>query len=110
MKIAAFRESDVFVLPSYSENFGMAVVEAMSCELPVVITEGVGISKNIVRANAGIVIKKDEDELTHAILGVLDNKDAKEMGRRGKIFVQNEFFSKRVAQKFIATYNSLVNE
>ena len=42
-KIVTFRESDFFVLPSYSENFGMAVVEAMACESQVIITKGVGI-------------------------------------------------------------------
>jgi glycosyltransferase involved in cell wall biosynthesis len=43
----------VFVLPSYSENFGMAVVEAMLCHLPVVVSNNVGLAEDLVRADVG---------------------------------------------------------
>ena len=108
-KIAAYRESDVFVLPSYSENFGMAVVEAMAAGLPVVITKGVGISPSIEKVGAGIVIEKDEKQLTEAILKVLENSQiAAEMGKQGRKLVETEFSSKKVAEKFIKEYNKII--
>ncbi|MEK7635659.1 MAG: glycosyltransferase [Patescibacteria group bacterium] len=108
-KIAAYRESDVFVLPSYSENFGMSVVEAMAIGLPVVITKGVGISPNVERVGAGIVIKKDEKQLTAAILKILNNSElAKKMGGNGRKLVETEFSSDKVAKKFIKEYNEMI--
>jgi len=108
-KISAYRESDVFVLPSYSENFGMAVVEAMACGLPVIITKGVGISKEVEKAGAGIVIEKDKKQLTEAILKILENPQlGKKMGENGRKLVETEFSSEKVAEKWIEEYSNLI--
>ena len=108
-KFAVFRESDVFVLPSYSENFGMVVVEAMAAEKPVVITKGVGISKEVEAAGAGIVIDKDEKQLAEAILKILENPElAQKMGENGKRLVETEFSSEKVAEKWIEEYRNLI--
>ena len=110
-KISVLQDSDVFVLPSYSENFGMAVIEAMYFGLPVVVTEGVGISPSIARAGAGLVIKKDEKELTNAILEILNNPDmAKKMGDSGKRVVETEFSLAGIVEKWVETYNSLISK
>jgi len=108
-KFAAFRESDVFVLPSYSENFGNVVLEAMYFGLPVIITKYVGISPSIKKAGAGLVINKDEKQLAEAILKILDNPDlAKKMGEAGKQLVKTEFSSEKVAEKWIEEYRNLI--
>ncbi len=108
-KIAAYRESDVFVLPSYSENFGMVVIEAMFYELPVVITKGVGISGEVEKAGAGIVVDKDVIQLTSAILKILNNPAlAKKIGEAGKKLVEKEFSSEKVAERWVGEYNNLI--
>lgn len=73
--LEALTDADVFVLPSLSENFGMAVVEAMLCRLPVVISEHVGIAPEIGRAGAGLVVPLEDnvDQLVGAILRTLDD-------------------------------------
>ena len=108
-KVAAFRESNVFVLPSYTEALPMATIEAMYFGLPVVITEGVGISPNIDRAEAGLVINKDEKQLVEAILKILENpRLGKEMGQKGRELVETEFSSEKVAGKWIEEYNKII--
>lgn len=109
-KIALLQDSQVFVLPSYSENFGMAVAEAMYLQLPVVITPGVGIAPLISGAHAGLVSKKNTHEVARALLQILqDPTRAREMGARGKALVQQEFALPKIAEKFIVEYIKLVN-
>ncbi len=108
IKLAAFRESNLFVLPSYSENFGMVVVEAMYSGLPVVVTKDVGISPAIAGTGAGLAIEKDEDKLAQGILKILkDGSLAKGMGERGRLLVRENFSPLAVAREFSKIYNEL---
>jgi glycosyltransferase involved in cell wall biosynthesis len=58
-KALAFAAADVFVLPSYSENFGIAAAEALAAGLPCVLGEGVAIANDVVGAGAGIAVATD---------------------------------------------------
>ena len=58
LKWGAFAASDAFVLPSHQENFGIAVVEALACSTPVLISNKVNIWREIVNDGAGFA---DED-------------------------------------------------
>lgn len=108
-KVEAFKNSEIFVLPSYSENFGMAVLDAMAIGVPVIITEKVGLAESVNKAGAGIVIKKDKDELANSILKILQNRDlSKKMGEAGRKLAQVEFGSEKIAEKWISAYNDLV--
>ena len=55
LKWGAFAASEVFVLPSHQENFGIAVAEAMACSLPVVVSKKVNIWREIEASRAGLV-------------------------------------------------------
>ena len=59
-KWGAFRAAEVLVLPSHQENFGLAVVEALSCGTPALISDKVNIWREIDEAGAGVV---DSDDL-----------------------------------------------
>lgn len=110
-KIAALQDSNIFVMPSYSESFGMSVVEAMAAGKPVVVTKGVGISSYIVSAKAGIVVEKNEAELSEAIISLLENAGmGKKMGENGKILVEGEFSEDKISKKFLEEYQSIINE
>lgn len=52
-KWGAFAAAEVFILPSHQENFGIAVVEALACGIPVLISDKVNIWREIVAADAG---------------------------------------------------------
>jgi glycosyltransferase involved in cell wall biosynthesis len=64
VKWGALRTAEAFVLPSHQENFGIAVVEAMACGVPVIISDKVNIWPEIARDEAGIV-KDDSAEGTY---------------------------------------------
>ncbi len=72
-KYALLRCADVFVLPSYSENFGIAVVEALATGLPVIVTDQVGIHSEIQSDRAGLVIGADAGELTQALIRLVQD-------------------------------------
>lgn len=108
-KSAALHDGDFFVLPSYSENFGMAALEAMHAGLPLVVTEGVGVSKDIRDAGAGIVVRKDARELAEAMFVMLhDPHRGLEMGRCGKELVKRKFYEDKIAERFLGEYNKLI--
>ncbi len=108
-KAGAFKESDVFTLPTYSENFGMSVIEAMHCGLPVVVSEGLGIGRGIAENKAGIVVKKENKEFSAAILKVLKNKQfSRKIGENARKFVKNRFSPNVLAEEFIRQYEKTI--
>jgi len=108
-KIEAYAASDVFVLPSYSENFGMTVVEAMACGLPVVISNKVGIYKEIERNKAGIVIDMNAQNLYQGIKLILENPNLREeIAINGRKLVEEYYDIDKVADKMIAAYQEIL--
>jgi glycosyltransferase involved in cell wall biosynthesis len=59
MKWGAFAAADAFVLPSHQENFGIAVVEAMACGTPVLVSDKVNIWREIVDSGSGFAENDD---------------------------------------------------
>lgn len=57
MKWGAYHAAEAFILPSHQENFGIVVAEALSCSLPVLISNKVNIWQEIVEDNAGLVVE-----------------------------------------------------
>jgi glycosyltransferase involved in cell wall biosynthesis len=55
MKWGAYLNAEAFILPSHQENFGIVVAEALSCSLPVLISNKVNIWHEIIEDNAGLV-------------------------------------------------------
>lgn len=103
--------SDFFVLPSYSENFGIAVAEAMICGLPVIITPGVQIASDIAAAGAGLVVEGDQKLLGEAIAQLLSNpKLRQELGDRGRRFAQVRYSWGTIAQNLIPAYETIAKQ
>jgi glycosyltransferase involved in cell wall biosynthesis len=69
-KWAAYRDADVFVLPSQNENFGNTAAEAAACGTPVVLTENCGIAP-LLAGTAGIVVRHETLEVATAVKQVL---------------------------------------
>ena len=88
----------IFVLLSSSENFGNAVLEALAMETPVVLSEGVGLADEVVRAGAGAIG-------ADAIAPLLeDAQRRREMGLNGRRLVEERFTWPRVAEEMERNY------
>lgn len=107
-KLELMVDTDVWVLPSYAENFGIAVVEALACRLPVVISDRIGIQKDIASANAGIVLPCSAKEFTRAILGILaDSSKARLFGESGFRLAMTQFTWMSTASKMMDLYSEV---
>ena len=74
-KWSAYRDADVFVLPSLNENFGNTAAEAAACGTPVIVTDRCGIASLI--GGAGIVIEHDLGQLGDALRKILALEDSR---------------------------------
>ena len=104
-KWAALGGADVFVLPSYSENFGIALVEALACGCPVVLSDQVGIHREISRAEAGLVTPCRAEALAAAILNVLTDAGLRgRMSENGVRLARQQFSLEAVSRQLAVAY------
>jgi glycosyltransferase involved in cell wall biosynthesis len=109
-KWAALRDAAVFVLPSHSENFGIAVLEAMAVGVPVVVSDQVGIHREIANADAGLVTSGTIDCLTEALIQILEHPaESSLMGANGKLLAESNYSSEVVVKKLMHVYNAIAN-
>ena len=108
-KLAAYSGSDIFVLPSYSENFGMTVVEAMVCGLPVVISDKVGLCRVVKDKNSGIIVEANAESVYNGIKKLLEDEGlGKEIAENAKLLVKEYYDIDKVADKMVAAYNKIL--
>ncbi len=69
LKWGAYRAAEAFILPSHQENFGFSVVEALACELPVLISDKVNIWREIETDRAGLVEADDLEGTVRLLRG-----------------------------------------
>jgi glycosyltransferase involved in cell wall biosynthesis len=109
MKQCAFFEADLFVLPTHSENFGMAVAEALAHGLPILTTTGAPWSM-LPERGCGWWVDASVDGIVEGLQQATscDPEMLQAMGAKGREFVKAEFGWARVAKQFIAAYQELL--
>lgn len=108
-----FSKSSALVLPSVdTESFGIVLLEAMSCSIPVITTEYAGMRDEIIRKKTGFVVKSRSSELlAKAIIKVISEKqEAKVMGSNGRELVIEKYSWSKVADKTIRLYKEVLGE
>lgn len=109
-KNRVFEDSDLFVLLSHHENFGIAVVEAMAMSLPVIISGNVGIHTYVKEHGAGLVINENNPKLiAQEISDLLDDDNRRfEMATNARNLCETEFTWGKIAQQTEKYYEELI--
>lgn len=106
----AYRAASVFALPSWQENFGLAVVEAMAAGCPVVVSDHIDLAPDIREARAGLVAPPEPEETASAILSLLRDEGARrEMGQRGRQLVLEKFTWEKCASAFDRVFEDILS-
>ena len=102
--------SDVVVVPSLQEAFGLVVSEAMACGKPVVGSNVGGIPDQIVDGYNGFLVPpKDPEALAERVLWLLEHQEeAKLMGMRGRAIVEEKFNIDKRIEKIVSLYETLL--
>ena len=109
-RLSVYATADLFVLPSYSESFGMAIGEALACGLPVVTTTGTPWSQITVRG-CGWYVTPTVEGLAGALRNATSSDAATliNMGLIGREYVAEEFGWQAVAKRMIELYRNIVD-
>jgi glycosyltransferase involved in cell wall biosynthesis len=103
-KWGAFYHSSFFILPSHQENFGIAVIEAMACGKPVIITNQINIWREIKEGDGGFVSEDTQTGIEHLMEKCfsLNEKEIKICGLKARILFTNEFSILPAAKKLLS--------
>jgi glycosyltransferase involved in cell wall biosynthesis len=107
-KAATFAAASVFVLPSSSENFGIAVAEALAAGLPCVLTPGVAIAARVEEVGAGIVAEPNATSIAAAIERYLSSRELRESASRAaKALAASDYSDQRMGNALVQMYREI---
>lgn len=107
-KFDLYRDADLFVLPTHSENFGIVVTEALACGTPVITTKGTPWEE-LVSWHCGWWTEIGTEATAEALRGFLslDVKELEGMGRNGRRLVEERYSCQRIAREFMEMYKGV---
>ena len=109
MKAAALAAADAFVLPSASENFGIAAAESLAAGVPTIVSEEVALSSDIWQYGAGVVVKRDVQELAKTIEDLLSNREgAAALATNGRRLVEERYSPEAVGRALHELYQTII--
>jgi glycosyltransferase involved in cell wall biosynthesis len=109
VKNSLLARADLFVLPSYYENFGIAVAEAMAAGIPVVISDRVDLHPAVAAAAAGWVTACQLEDLTNTLAMAITNPEIRQQrGKNARDLVLNQYSWSAIAEQLLTVYQNLV--
>ena len=100
-----FAKVNIFVMASYHENFGLAAAEAMASGLPVVLSDQVGLAKDVIEFNAGLIVPCDDPEaIATSIQGLMRAEKWLVHSKGAQDLVRNKYGVKTVAKSLVSMY------
>jgi glycosyltransferase involved in cell wall biosynthesis len=111
MKDLLMQGADIFALTSYSENFGVAVLEAMAVGLPVVVTPGVALASVVEQNQLGYVAELDTVAIASSLQHCLNHPQiTKKMGDRARQLVREQYTWERNASNLSKVYTAILKQ
>jgi glycosyltransferase involved in cell wall biosynthesis len=108
-KLSALSAARVFALTSHSENFGIALVEALAAGLPCVTTKGVAISEEICKTQAGIVVSLEPNDIAEGLIRVLENQELQtRLGSNGRRLAIERFSMQKMGEAIQTMYGKIL--
>jgi glycosyltransferase involved in cell wall biosynthesis len=108
-KDCLYASAQLFVLPSYSENFGNTVLEAMQHACPVVVTPEVGAAEIVRQAGGGLIVDGDPAPLGAAIASLMtETASARAMGEAGRQHIAAHYDWRTIATRMEALYAGVI--
>jgi glycosyltransferase involved in cell wall biosynthesis len=106
-KQALFEQTDLLVVPSFTENFGIVVAESLAHGVPVIASTGTPW-KRVEDKGCGLWVPNDPESLARAI-GKMSRQPLREMGLRGHQWMREEFSWSPIAQCMIQVYEQVLS-
>lgn len=102
--------SELFVLPSFSENFGIAVAESLAAGTPVVITPEVQIAEYVAAYRAGAIVEGEKSSIVNAIIDCMENRQMMSQFRENGLRLVQEVFNWRIiSDSLLVEYKKILN-
>jgi glycosyltransferase involved in cell wall biosynthesis len=106
-RVAALRRAALLASPSHQENFGLSVVEALACGVPVLVSPQVNLAAEIEGAGAGWVVPLDRAALVTSLRDAMRHGDERtRRGRAGRELVCRRFTWSAVGEQLLAVYRT----
>src|SRR5262249_31620016 len=104
--------ADLFLLPSQLESFGLAALEAMACEVPVIATNVGGVPEVVEHGKDGFLVEPgDVKSAADYAINILSRADrGREMGQLARVHAKRDYCSKDVIPVYEAYYRRILSE
>jgi glycosyltransferase involved in cell wall biosynthesis len=108
LKISLSQASDLYILPTYQENFGIALVEAMACGTPVITTKNVDTWRELQQGGEVYITDTDPGSIADTIEEALSDRGAlTQRGERGRRWVLDYLEMSKVTNSYLDIYKKV---
>lgn len=109
--VGAYNATDVFLMPSTAESFGMMAMESMACGVPSVVTEGTALPQTVLpELGGGVAVPHDADAVARALTQLITDDGLRAtVGARARELAVERYNAERHARQTLEVYESVID-